>query len=226
MRLKFGLAALLLAAAAMMMMTGTASAQIAGTDHDLTSTGSGRTPVSPTLTLSFICQPCHHPHPPTANVMTSIPLGNRTTYDTAGINVPPAYTVYDTATTYQTPEQPTGIDLLCLSCHDGTIGMDAYGGNNDTLALAMAANTANFGSNLGNEHPVSVDYDALLLTAATDFDTVVLAEGKGIKFFMDSTISPGKNMVRCASCHDPHGTTNMPFLRLTPDVLCGTCHLK
>lgn len=222
-RIAVPLFTLMLAVGMMIGLAGIASAQIAGTDHDLTTAG---TSGSPALTLSFSCQPCHHPHPPATNVMTSIPLGNRSTYATSGaVNTAPAYTMYSTPSIDQVAEQPLGMDLLCLSCHDGTIGLDAYGGSAGLPANQMAAGPENFGNSLSGEHPVSVDYDALLASGLDPgFNSVAVASAT-VKFFQDGATA-GKNMVRCASCHDPHDTTNMPFLRAAPAALCGSCHNK
>lgn len=229
-RIAVTLFTLMLVFGVMIGLAGTASAQIAGTDHDLTTAGSrGTTAIS----LTFSCQPCHHPHPPASNVMTLIPLGNRSTYATSGaMNTAPTYTMY--SVNYDaTPEQPLGVDLLCLSCHDGSVAMDAYGGvaGSGTPLIQGTAKITTGGTNevLSGEHPIAVSYDDTLTGAAaatpvyTGFDTVANATADGIKFFSDGA---GGNMVRCASCHDPHNNTNQPFLRAAPSVLCAACHIK
>jgi predicted CXXCH cytochrome family protein len=44
------------------------------------------------------------------------------------------------------------------------------------------------------------------------------------------TATPAVNepFVECASCHNPHGTTNQMFLRASTDnsAICTACHVK
>jgi len=71
-----------------------------------------------------ICVFCHTPHggrPSTAT--TAVPLWNRALPDGAG------FTMYDSPNfdgkPSQTTDHPLGVSLACLSCHDGTIGIDS-----------------------------------------------------------------------------------------------------
>lgn len=62
-----------------------------------------------------VCVYCHTPHGAT----TEAPLWNRTLPATGG------YTPYLSSTIDTNIGQPDGISLACLSCHDGTIAVDA-----------------------------------------------------------------------------------------------------
>ncbi|MBI5043270.1 MAG: hypothetical protein HZC10_05460 [Nitrospirae bacterium] len=62
-----------------------------------------------------VCVFCHTPHGGT----TDAPLWNRA-MATAG-----AYTPYSSSTIDTSVGQPDGVSLACLSCHDGTIALDA-----------------------------------------------------------------------------------------------------
>jgi len=70
-----------------------------------------------------VCVFCHTPHggQPSSSV-NSVPLWNRALPDGAG------YTMYDSPNFDGKPSQtgqPIGVSLACLSCHDGSIGIDS-----------------------------------------------------------------------------------------------------
>jgi predicted CXXCH cytochrome family protein len=172
-----------------------------------------------------ICVVCHTPHnAPEAAVG---PLWNHT-LSTAG------YTVYTSPTqtldgTAANP--PTGASKLCLSCHDGTVGLDSFGGNgisNDTRIGTINA-AADFGTNLSDDHPISISYSAdtsmvPVATAVTIGGTVTRTGTIG------SLLVPG-DVVECSSCHDVHNTytiASTPLLKISnaASALCLTCHAK
>jgi len=62
-----------------------------------------------------------------------------------------------------TPGQPDGVSKLCLSCHDGTVALDSYGGVNGSTIIT---GSALLGTDLSTSHPISMKYDAAL--ASTD----------------------------------------------------------
>jgi predicted CXXCH cytochrome family protein len=130
--------------------------------------------------------------------------------------------------------QPTGTSLACLSCHDGTIGIDviinepnsggpftATGRTLSDIYTTGADTIKILGTDLRNDHPISVSYDPAL---DPQFKTIAEVEGAGLKLFDDTG---GNNMVQCATCHNPH-TTNATFLRManTRSALCLTWHIK
>lgn len=63
-----------------------------------------------------VCVYCHTPHG--ASTTTDAPLWNRPT--PAG-----PFTLYSSPTMDTVPGSPSGVSLACLSCHDGTIAVDA-----------------------------------------------------------------------------------------------------
>src|SRR5574341_511808 len=116
-------------------------------------------------TTSQICKVCHIPHG--ANTATtSAPLWNRNI--TAS-----TFNLYNSATLNATMAQPGGVSKLCLSCHDGTIGLESFGSTSGNLdSWSRTATTANLidaghnvGTDLSNDHPISFTYDAALVTA-------------------------------------------------------------
>ena len=127
------------------------------------------------------------------------------------------------------------MSLACLSCHDGTIGIDVIinepnsssaTANNQTLANIYGGADPDslkiLGTDLRNDHPISMVYD---VANDEQFNTIASIEGAGLKLFNDPSL--GANVVQCATCHNPH-TTNETFLRvLNPgSALCLTCHIK
>lgn len=164
-----------------------------------------------------VCVYCHTPH----GGQTSAPLWNRN-FSTA------TYTMYDanhSSTINMTVDpQPTGVSQACLSCHDGTVGLDVIVNvpNNYTGGAAIGTRMpgggfTNLGTDLRNDHPVSVLYDN---TADTKFRTASELQAAGLQLYS------GK--VQCGSCHNPHTAANRPFLRISNSrsALCLTCHIK
>lgn len=163
-----------------------------------------------------ICITCHTPH--NANAALGAPLWNHT-------NTAATFSLYTSAissTFNATSGQPAGTSKLCLSCHDGTVNLDAFVGKAGT-ASGLMTGTALLGINLSTHHPVSFTYDAALVTADG---------GTGLKNPAIAPVSPllfaGK--VECSSCHDVHnnGPAGTKLLRVSnaASALCLTCHAK
>jgi len=113
---------------------------------------------------------------------------------------------------------------LCLSCHDGTVAIDSYGGLNGTVFLT---GSKNLGTDLTNSHPIGVDYP----DNAFQYNQ---PDGEGNIVDPDET-PPGQSAhleegkVQCGSCHYAHGSRAEygMFLRVdnTGSALCMTCHI-
>jgi predicted CXXCH cytochrome family protein len=186
---------------AILCMVGTASAQgIDGSAHDFVGLGWNSS--------GEICQPCHTPH--NAQTIANAPLWNHTPSAAS-------YALYSGFDMDATPGQPTGASLLCLSCHDGTIGLDNFGGAGGT---AFITGDGLLGTDLSNDHPISIDYVAgdleLHATTAT-FGTGTIAD----------VLDGGK--VQCSSCHDVHdkgGFAGLLQMTNAGSVMCLACHDK
>jgi predicted CXXCH cytochrome family protein len=80
---------------------------------------------------------------------------------------------------------------------------------------------------LTNDHPISVTYDDTADTGgaggASGFVALATVQGGSLPLFGASN-----NQVECASCHNPHETGTVPFLRVSnaASALCTTCHSK
>jgi predicted CXXCH cytochrome family protein len=194
-----------LAAGILLLLAATPSiSQITGTDHDFSSRGWGS---------NQICIFCHTPHNAATGV--SAPLWNHAVTTAT-------YTLYDSSvssTFNATPSQPGGVSKLCLSCHDGTVAIDSFGTRTGTTNMT---GSANLGTNLTNDHPISFAYNAALATADGGLVTPASASSvvSGIPLFSGN--------LECASCHNVHSNTNGDFLRASnaASALCLRCHIK
>ncbi|MCF6281921.1 MAG: cytochrome c3 family protein [Candidatus Polarisedimenticolaceae bacterium] len=214
-------------ATALIGLSGQAVAGISSTKHNLSDTGTGDI----NSDNPEICVFCHTPHNAIKN--NNIPLWNHTLSVTAsyGVYTSPTFDGADVADVGGIVEATATVTNLCLSCHDGTVALNAMNNpSNNHLVTTMAgtgldvggtkidgARSTNLGADLTNDHPVNFTYD----DAA---DTGLVAAGT----LTDVRLFSGK--VQCASCHDPHASdpATQPFLRFTMDGsgLCLKCHNK
>ena len=200
-----------LAVFAGLFFAGAASAQsqsIVGTDHDLSSNP---------VTNGQICIVCHTPHNADTTV-AGAPLWNHEVTTAT-------FTLYDSPT-FQggtTISQPAGVSRLCLSCHDGTVAIDSFGGRTGTLFITGGEA---LGTDLSGDHPISFTYDSALATADGELADPAVANS-GLGGTIDNDLLFAGNM-ECASCHDVHDDFFGNFLRLSNDAsaMCLTCHNK
>jgi hypothetical protein len=199
-----------------------------------------------------ICVFCHTPHAATSGAS---PLWNR---KVAGSGYTQNYVVYTSGTLDANQiqgslDQPGGSSKLCLSCHDGTVAVgnvNVLNGaaptpnpvTNSTIATTGGPNmpvgagtttgfTRNLGTDLTNDHPISVSYnDALanrdgeLRAPSANASLIgVRTSSSKPKLKLENTGTPGANQaqIQCATCHDPHiretnaaTVGNQKFLRL------------
>jgi predicted CXXCH cytochrome family protein len=181
---------------------------ITGSAHDFSASGwaSGQ-----------ICIACHTPHNADITV-TNSPLWNHELTATV-------FTLYSTTSLDATDlGQPDGISKLCLSCHDGSVALDSFGGNTGTNFIVS---TADMGDDLSNDHPISFTYDTTLSTTDGELlDPSTALSGLGGTIEVD-LLSGGK--MECSSCHDVHNSTGLANLLVMSNVgsaLCLTCHDK
>lgn len=115
---------------------------------------------------------------------------------------------------------------------DGSLGNAAY-------IIPSKPSSVSPGSNLEGNHPVGVPYSynnaSSTYNGITTGPDVKLAEWvatpTGVKIFGaggGGAPATGAAGIECASCHDPHGTGNEFFLRVTKSNsgLCLSCHVK
>ncbi len=215
------------------LIAGIAYGGVVGSKHDFSMGGTtGFRAANGTETE--VCIYCHTPHGASA-----VPLWNR------NLTSPGTYTMYNSPTLNAAlPAAPTGISLLCMSCHDGVSAINAlvnYGPNGQAptwsghdqlgdITNYPPSSDPNLTKNLSNDHPVSFDYNAPLVAAD--------AASRGYAGLVDpttpATIAPLKlfnGKLECATCHDPHDDgfpDREPFLRMSNagSDMCLTCHIK
>jgi len=186
--------------------------------HDFRTQGWGGGPTGE------ICVVCHTPH--NAISPQNGPLWNRalttSTFTLYNTTPPPGSDIDGTLFI-----QPSGVSKLCLSCHDGTIAIDAFGGLAGTETMDDINAAANIGDvvatvgDLSNDHPVA-------FTFPTTDSEIVSASG-GLVAGIMPLFGAGQDQMECASCHDVHATNTYDQLLRVDNAgsgLCLTCHIK
>jgi predicted CXXCH cytochrome family protein len=192
---------------------------VVGSKHDL-SMGGGA--ASRATTETQPCVFCHTPHNANPSPQLWNHAASAATYTTYGSSSFQSGTTGGTFNTFPGTRapQPSGSAKLCLSCHDGTIAINATI-NNGTIAMtgsSFVPATANLGTDLSNDHPVSF--------ARSTGNAQVADPPTGDAVHLEST----SRYVQCVSCHDPHtertDATVGKFLVKTNQgsAICVTCH--
>ena len=196
-----------------------------------------------------VCVFCHTPHGGTLDG----PLWNR---DLSAISAAGHYTHY----TSETLSTTVGVSnravnkqsLLCLSCHDGSIGVgdtviNNVGATPDNAGVAFKVILNPDGVNpgkrtgaargnllsttdLSDDHPISFNYQNVYddATNAGALHTVAEVETDLLVLYNGAS-----KTVECVTCHDPHVDSSVdadyaPFLRIpnTGSAMCLACHIK
>jgi predicted CXXCH cytochrome family protein len=209
---------MLLIAVAMIFVAGIASAaSIVDSKHDM------RTHIT-NETNTEVCVYCHTPH---QQGTSQYPLWN---HSLSGAGSYGAYTSPTlNGTISPVPNSSDGtVTSLCMSCHDGTVAVNALFnppnvgtvGSTYTAALdgtGRIVSAANLGTDLRNDHPVNLDYQSSITNGDSGLHTAASV----------SNLLIG-GQVTCASCHQVHDPSLPPFLRVTNSgsALCLACHIK
>ena len=237
---------------------------IVGTYHDLSTTGVGSY-YGITEKHNRICVFCHAPHntllPATALTKAGginyVPLWNHG--DGSGnVTLATTWTMYGHGnvsigdpndpnsntdmwgTAWKNTTQPGGVSIICLSCHDASIAISAYGNykgsfvsSQDATSIATIAARAQVGTvsagigDLSNHHPIGFAYSTAFASDSEIANpTTVLNGTMRIKDMLFN------GQMECVTCHDVHNSKNASgaekFLWKsdTHSALCLTCHLK
>lgn len=185
-----------------------------------------------------ICVYCHTPH----NATVEVPLWNRELSTVT-------YTTYSSGSMTTQPGQPSHYSLLCLSCHDGTLAIDAIANYNPATADLLGYPDPHGSMKAGPGYNTHTDCyschrgNTLFPNFAPSFLTTDLSNDHPIamtypespkyhspldseNFANGIRLIDGK--VECSTCHNVHDPDIKPFLR-TSNVgseLCLTCHIK
>jgi predicted CXXCH cytochrome family protein len=188
------------------------SGDITGSAHDFSSNG---------FSQGQICLPCHTPHHSNTSV-DAAPLWNHelttatyTTHSGAGI---PANEALD----------PTSI--LCMSCHDGTVALDSFGGVSNGVQFILG--DALLGTDIEDDHPIGADAIYRLFPWMNNpVNWEGSAAGNPRKFRLREMTVNGavEDVVSCGTCHEPHNGEENPYMLQLPiagSQICLECHLK
>ncbi len=184
--------------------------QIVGTVHDFSAAGWN--------TTGEICEVCHTPHNADLSVVDA-PLWNHEVTVSS-------FTVYSSPTLDYDPEQPRGPSRLCLSCHDGVVAVDSYGGKTGTETIG---GLGLIGTNLSDDHPISLVWRHQPIEDTNQCITFHNAHG-GVGYNNELPFFPGPGAVdyymECATCHDVHSSGLPSLLRMTMtgSQMCFFCH--
>ncbi len=172
-----------------------------------------------------VCITCHDSH----SSMTSIPGAPQWNHALSA----QSYALYGSATLKASIGQPGILSKLCLSCHDGTVAVDSFGGASGSTYISSANN---IGANLKDDHPIGFVYDSALAVAnGSLFDpssqVVTIGSGTQTQTGTIASVILFSGQVECSTCHDVHNKYTVPgpgLLKVagTGSALCKTCHNK
>ncbi len=202
---------------ALLALTGaTANAQISISEHNFSSKAwSG----------GEICKPCHTPH----FAIEGVPRLWNHALTTA------AYQMHEGDGTAE--DNLDVVSRMCLSCHDGTVALDSFGGQAGGTEYIGA--TGNLGTDLTDDHPVGTDayypppnkpswWDGSFNpTNATGTGVGSGATALRLKEFDDNGTT--RYVVGCTTCHNAHNRGNYPHMTAISNSgsqMCLVCHIK
>lgn len=208
--------------------------RVSATKHNLSSSGPGGLKSS---TESQICVFCHTPHG-ADTAQGPAPLWNKTL---SGATYTPYSSLSLDAASLQgaSAGQPLGSSKLCLSCHDGVMALGSVrvlrgqaavigGGTEIPMPAGIGETTGDtrrIGTDLTNDHPISITYDATLADRDGELRRPTMSTGlKGQILNRWGTVfgaresqgaykpllpleplgAGGAGQVQCTTCHDPH----------------------
>lgn len=227
---------ILLGAAATGAIASSAHAQIASSAHNFSSN---------LWSQNQICLPCHTPH----HAIDGMPrLWNHelttATYQMHGVSysgVGGAGTGVTIGAPFTAETNFDSVSRMCLSCHDGTVALDSFGGTTGSTTLA-SSDPANLGTDLEDDHPVGSDgiyfnstdpnrpswwTGAFVAPTGSTFSTVGALSLKS----WTSAGGTAYKVVGCTTCHNPHnryGGQHMLGMAGSNlgSTLCLNCHIK
>jgi hypothetical protein len=172
-----------------------------------------------------VCIACHNPQ----NANTSVTVAPQWNHTLSS----QTYTLYATTSLKANIGQPGMRSKLCLSCHDGTVAVDSFGG---VTGSQYIRNINNIGTALKDDHPIGFLYDTALANLnGTLFDpstkSVTIGSGGTTQTGTIASLMLYGGQLECSSCHDVHnkytaGTTGLMKLASTGSAICVACHNK
>jgi predicted CXXCH cytochrome family protein len=173
-----------------------AKAQIQSTPHDLSAIAGAST-----------CSFCHTPH----GAITGTPLWSHQLSSAV-------YKIYQSSSLQANVGQPTGSSKLCLSCHDGTVALAESIRGGPSGGAYIAPGSANIGTDLSDDHPISFVYSTALST-----EDVQIRPPSALPEQLKLDRS---GELQCTTCHNPHDNRYGDFLVMPNrrSQMCTACH--
>jgi predicted CXXCH cytochrome family protein len=188
---------------------------IAGSAHDFSRTA---------WAAGEVCIACHAPHRAKGEFAEAAPLWN---HQESGRT----YQLYSSPRMKALMQQPAAMSKLCLSCHDGTIALDSFGGGNGARFISPMNN---LGTDLNVHHPSSFVYDAALAASNRSLfnpttRVVTIGSGGQTRTGTVDEVMLYDGRLECSSCHDVHNTftaTNLALMKVSEQgsAICFACH--
>ena len=214
-----------LTVAAGTLLAFTARAGIVGSPHDFSSQSWNTDPSDP----NTVCGTCHIPHHADSSV---VPLWAHATDTSSSFKMYNTTTVKSSQMVGAVQSSPNGPSLACLSCHDGTVAINTYGGDPANQAwithgtATYVTNGANLGTDLTHTHPISFAYSPSIVGTGSGQDkwlynpqtAQVLTPASGTFVYANSMTIQGFLMngdpnynLECTTCHDVHNQVGTPY---------------
>ncbi len=201
----------------LVLISASGHGSIRGSKHDLSGQGWG---------TDEVCKFCHTPHNADKSVAGS-PLWNHQVTQAVFVTYSSPTLKVDSGVT--NPEQPLGPSKLCLSCHDGTVAIDSYGGRTGTHFIS---GVANLGTDLSNDHPISINWTHQTSRGVSCYNCHGTGHS-GSNLYVSVLPFYGSHpnqTVECGTCHEPHNKYSAypKMLRksLNQSEICFHCHAK
>ncbi len=188
-----------------------AQGKLDGSRHDLTVTGTGSVKSS---SDNQICLFCHATH--------VAGNGQRTSWNQQLSSVA-AYNLYASSTYKQANNQPSSRSKLCLSCHDGTVGIGQTYSSGKLPVQGALQRKNNLGTDLSTNHPFGFTLPAV------DDGEIRLSLATAPPATADPAVKLFENKIECLTCHEPHTPnldSSVQFMVRSNDhgALCNACH--
>lgn len=195
---------------ALALVAGPAWGQIINGPHDFRDQ-SGAFDFWPAYASYAVCSTCHTAH----HAMDfDAPLWIHTTTEAT-------FTLYSSPTLDMPIAQPGAGSKTCLSCHDGTVAVDALDGDPGDPTTYTVTGDILIGTDLSHTHPVGITYAPNADQGWANLYAQADVESWGLKFYNDK--------LECGTCHDVHIGGSGPALRDHTDgspTICMACHNK
>jgi len=174
-----------------------------------------------------ICKPCHTPHHSMVDEN-----GDQVGWLWNHTLTTATYTLYDGNTAGAGPDEGSAafdkLSRLCMGCHDGTVAVDAFGGEIGTFTIG---GDHLIGTDLSNDHPVGrvaaypEEGNSEFQPADANHKLGPAGELKLREMNIDGTLD---YVVGCMTCHTPHYKGFDEQLRMSnaSSALCLSCHIR